>query len=140
MEFRQFGSKYIIRLEKGEEIIESLTKLCKDNNIKLGLVSGIGAVNKITIGAFEPDTKKYHQKEMEGIFEIIALTGNTSTMNDEVYLHLHITVSDHDCQAFGGHLNKAVISATAEIIIDTMDGQIDRAFSDEIGLNLLKFN
>jgi len=60
-------------------------------------------------------------------------------LNKEVYLHLHITVSNHDLQVYGGHLNSVVISATCEMIIDVIEGEVDRAFSEEIGLNLLKF-
>ena len=37
------------------------------------------------------------------------------------------------------HLNRAIISATAEIQIQVIDGEIGREFSDEIGLNLFKF-
>ena len=39
----------------------------------------------------------------------------------------------------GGHLNRAIISATAEIQIQVIDGEIGREFSQEIGLNLFKF-
>lgn len=38
-----------------------------------------------------------------------------------------------------GHLNAAVVSATCELVIDVIDGEVGREFSDEIGLNLFKF-
>ena len=37
------------------------------------------------------------------------------------------------------HLNRAIISATAEIQIQVIDGEIGREFSEDIGLNLFKF-
>ena len=37
-------------------------------------------------------------------------------------------------------LNKAVISATCEMVIHIIDGRVDRSFSDEIGLNLFDFD
>ena len=45
MEYRKFGKQYVIRLEKGEEIVSSIKDLCEKENIKLGSLSGIGAVN-----------------------------------------------------------------------------------------------
>lgn len=138
MEYVKFGNKVVVRVDKGEEIVETLKRLCQELSIKLGTVSGIGAVNKATIGLFETGTKKYHSTELTGDFEIACLSGNISTMKGETYLHLHVSLSDANYQTFGGHLNSAVVSATGEIIIDVIDGEIDRQFSEEIGLNLVK--
>ena len=78
MDYRRFGNKYVVRLEKGEEIVESIKTLCRENNIRLGTVSGIGAADKATIGLFEPATKKYHSRELTGDMEITSLMGNIS--------------------------------------------------------------
>lgn len=43
-------------------------------------------------------------------------------------------------EVFGGHLNKAVISATCEMVITVINGNVDRSFSDSVGLNLFDFN
>jgi predicted DNA-binding protein with PD1-like motif len=59
-------------------------------------------------------------------------------MNDEVYLHLHVNLSDSSCHAFGGHLNAAVVSATCEVVVCALEGEVGREFSEEIGLNLLQ--
>ena len=140
MEYRRFNDKYVVRLNKGEEIIESLTKLCEENDIKLGRVTGIGATNKVKIGLFNVETKEYHSTELTGDMEITNLSGNISQMDGKVYLHLHITVCDEENKAFGGHLNYAVISATCEMIIDVIDGAVDRKYDEETGLNLIKFD
>ncbi len=60
-------------------------------------------------------------------------------MKGETYIHLHINICDKELKSFGGHLNSAIVSATCEIIIDSIQGEVDREFSEEIGLNLLKF-
>ena len=140
MEFRKFDNSYIIRLKKGEEIVETLKDFCSNQQIKLGKVSGIGAVNKVTVGLFDIDRKEYHSSDLIGNYEITTLTGNISTKDGETYLHLHINVADAQHKTYGGHLNSAIISATGEIIIDTIDGEVDQGFSEEIGLNLFKFN
>lgn len=58
-------------------------------------------------------------------------------MNGEIYLHLHIGLSDSKYNAYGGHITSAVISGTGEIIIEEIDGEIEREFNEEVGLNLL---
>ncbi|SDW16275.1 hypothetical protein SAMN05660923_00325 [Tepidimicrobium xylanilyticum] len=139
MDYKRFGSKYVLRLDKGEEIVESIKTLCSKEGIKLASVTGIGATNRAVVGLFETSTKKYHSKELTGDMEITSLTGNVSQMGGEVYLHLHVTLADPSYNAYGGHLTSAVISATGEIIIDTIDGEVDREFNEEVGLNLFKF-
>ena len=49
MEYRKFGNDYIVRIAKGEEILATLSQLCEKEEIKLGTVMGIGAVNKVTL-------------------------------------------------------------------------------------------
>jgi predicted DNA-binding protein with PD1-like motif len=71
------------------------------------------------------------------MFEITSLIGNITTKEEEVYLHLHINFSNDRNNVFGGHLVRAIISATGEIFIHKINGQVEREFNEEIGLNLL---
>ncbi len=135
---RRFDNKMLVRIDKGEEIVESLTRVCRDNEISLGSVLGIGATNRVKIGIFDVDSKEYHSDELVGNYEISPLSGNISTMNGKIYLHLHINLCDSKHNSFGGHLNHAIVSATFECIIDIIDGKADRVFDEETGLNLLK--
>lgn len=90
-------------------------------------------------GLFNTKEKKYYSQTLEQDFEICPLVGNISTMGGEVYLHLHITLGDKNQNCFAGHLNSAVVSATCEVVTEVIDGEVDRKFSKEIGLNLLEF-
>lgn len=137
MKFKKFGNKWVIRIDKGEEVIQTIKKVCEDNKIKLGSISGIGAANKVTIGLFDTKAKEYHSQELIGDYEITNLSGNLSTMNGEIYLHLHIGLSDSKYNVYGGHLTSAVISGTGEIIIEEINGEIEREFNKKVGLNLL---
>ena len=139
MEYTRFGNKVVARFDKGEEIVGTLTELCKKESIRLASVSAIGAVGEATLGCFNTNEKKYYSNDYIGIYEIASLSGNVSTMDGQVYLHLHCALADEDCKTIGGHLNRALVSATCEMIIDIIDGEVDRVFSEETGLNLIKF-
>lgn len=139
MEFKRFGNKFLIRIDKNEEIVETLKKFCQNQKITLGFITGLGATNKVKVGLYDVEKKEYFSKELSGNYEIAPLYGNISTMNNEIYLHLHINLCDSAYNSFGGHLNYAIVSATFEGIIEKMDGSIDRELDKEIGLNLIKF-
>jgi predicted DNA-binding protein with PD1-like motif len=138
MNYKRFHNKVIVRIDKGEELVDSLKTVCKKLEIKLGSIIGIGATDKITVQLMNTKTKKYQEKEFIGDHEISSLVGNITTMNGEVYLHLHVTICNVEHKALGGHLSSAVVSATFEGIIDIIDGEVVREYNDEIGLNLFK--
>lgn len=139
MDYRRFGSKIVARIDKGEEILEKLKEIALKENIKLAGVSALGATNDFTVGVYKVDEKKYYSNEFKGNFEIVSLTGTVNTMNGEFYSHIHMSAGNDRGEVFGGHINKAVVSATCEMIIDIIDGRVDRRYSEEIGLNLFEF-
>lgn len=140
MEYRKFDSTIIARIDKGEEILEKVKEIALKENIKLASISALGAVNDFTVGVFKTDEKKYYSNSFQGYFEITSLTGTINTMNGEFYTHIHMSVGNEKGEVFGGHLNRAVVSATCEMVITIIDGSVDRYFDEEIGLNLFKFN
>ena len=140
MEYRKFDSTIIARIDKGEEILEKVKEIALKENIKLASISALGAVNDFTVGVFKTDEKKYYSNSFQGYFEITSLTGTINTMNDEFYCHIHMSAGNEKGEVFGGHLNRAIVSATCEMVITRIDGAVDRYFDEEIGLNLFKFN
>ena len=139
MEYRKFGNTIVLRIDKGEEILDIIKRLALKENIKLANINALGAVNEVVVGVYKVDEKKYYSNEFKGNFEIVSLTGTINTMNNEFYSHLHMRVGDENGQVFGGHLNRAIVSATCEMIINIIDGNVDRYYDEEIGLNLFKF-
>lgn len=139
MEYRRFNNTIVCRIDRGEEILDKIKEVALKENIKLANVNALGATNEFTVGVFKPEEKKYYSNEFKGDFEIVSLTGTINTMNREFYTHIHMSAGNDKGEVFGGHLNKAVVSATCEMIINIIDGVVDRKFDEDIGLNLFKF-
>ena len=139
MDYRKFGTTYVMRLDPGDEIVEKVLWLAAVEQIKLAPVTGVGAVANVTLGIFSPDTKQFKANMCHADFEIVSLTGTITSQRGRPYAHLHMAVSDLAARCFGGHLNRAVVSATAEIVIQVLPGEIDRQPDTKIGLNLMDF-
>jgi len=139
MKAKRVNNTYLVRLEKGEEILSTLTNFCEENSIKAGYITGIGGAGDVALRYFDLKEKRYLEKRFnEGInYEIIALNGNISQLDGKPFVHLHITLGDPDYKVFGGHLGSAKISITAEICINILDEAIDRKFDEGFGLNFL---
>ncbi|MDY3052686.1 MAG: PPC domain-containing DNA-binding protein [Ndongobacter sp.] len=140
MEYRHFGDTYVVRLDRGEEVIAALTELCQKEQIQLGTVTGLGASDHVVVGLYHVEERRYDKKLIEKPMEITSLVGNISTREGETYLHLHINLCDESLNAFGGHLNECRISATGELFVRKIDGRVERRVDEEeTGLNLYRF-
>lgn len=139
MDYKRFNDTIIMRIDKGEEINQQIKAIALKERIKLASVSALGAVGKLTIGVYKPKEKKYYSNKLEGDYEIVSLTGTITTMDDKFYSHIHVSVGDEQGNVFGGHLNEAYVSVTCEMVVDIIDGSLDRIYDETLGINLLKF-
>lgn len=139
MDYKRFGDKIMVRVDRGEEILESLTRVCEREEIRAGAIYGIGASDELEIGLYNPEEKKYYSKGLKGDFEIAPLSGNVSRKEGQIYLHCHINVCDKEFNSFGGHFSRGVVSGTFEATIFVMDGEFGREIDENIGLNLIRF-
>ncbi|MBR3719233.1 MAG: DNA-binding protein [Firmicutes bacterium] len=140
MIYKRFGDTYLVRLQRGEEILAQLKEFALAEKVQLAGVSGLGAVCRFTAGVYNVEEKRYYKNEFVGPYEITSLTGTIDTMNGEFYTHIHMSAGNAKGEVFGGHLNEAVVSATCELVIRLIDGSVDRFHDkDDTGLNLWKF-
>ena len=140
MEYRLFQDTYIVRLDRGEEITECLTKLCEQEDIRIGSVTALGASDHAVIGLYNVQEKQYHKTQLDEAMEITSLVGNITRKDGEVYLHLHINLCNGNMQVYGGHMNECRISATCEMVVRRLDGEVGRMTDPVTGLNLFRFS
>lgn len=139
MEYRVFGKTVVARIDRGEEILDKLHELAEKKHIKLASVQALGATNDFTVGVFNTETRQYAANRFTGSFEIVSLVGTVNTMDRQFYAHLHMSAGNEKGEVFGGHLNRAVVSATCEMVLHLIDGTVDRRFDADTGLNLFRF-
>ena len=137
MEYKRIENKIVFRLEMGDRLMESAQKIAATENVKLASINGIGACSKIEMGYIDLSIKEYVFKTFEGNMEILHATGNITLKDGEPFPHIHISVADEACRAFGGHLNEATISATFEGVMQIIDHEIHREFNEDLGLSLM---
>ena len=140
MEYRRFADTWVVRMDRGEEIVGQLQALASREQIRLAEVTALGAVGEFTVGVYHPSERQYASNTFTGDFEIVSLTGTVTEMDGRAYLHLHMSAGDGQGRVFGGHLNRAVVSATCELIVRCLDGHVGRRPDPGIGLNLFAFD
>ncbi|MDR0442587.1 MAG: DNA-binding protein [Treponema sp.] len=117
-----FTKVHVLRLDRGDYLLESIENFVKSNNIRNAVVlSGIGTLDycvlhMVMTTGLPPvnHCEKWEDKPLE-ITSIDGIIADGSP-------HLHITLSDHKC-AYAGHLEHGCrILYLGEIVIAEMDG------------------
>ncbi len=132
------GDHVLVSLARGEEVVGQLTRFCHDRGFPHAGIEGIGAIEGVTIGAYDLEQRIYRKQELAGGWEVLGFNGNFSWISGEPMLHTHVTLADLDGRVRGGHLFAAVVHVTLELILRPGQIRIDRAADEDTGLNLWK--
>lgn len=128
---------YVVRVDRGEEVLSSFARFVKQEALSGGSIVAIGAVRNAEIGCLNIRTKSYQKKILSEEMELINLTGNITWVNGEPLIHAHVTVSGSDFMALAGHLFSAEVAVTVEAFVTPTDVKLTRAFDDATGANLI---
>ena len=142
MEYRKFDDKIYVRLDKNDEVIASLQSVCERQGLTVAQIQGIGGCESVTVGVFDAEKKTYNETTVEGLLEMTSLDGNLTYYEGKPYLHLHAAFAyreDEIIKMISGHLLKAVIGLTGEIVITPAEGRIGRRFDEELGIRVWDF-
>lgn len=137
MKTKKFGSYYVIRLQKGEEILSSLRNAFERKNLKGAFFFGLGVGENLVLGYFDADKQTYIKKLFAGEYEFTSLAGNIARAGKEIIVHCHVTITDSEFHAFGGHLFQGTVPATCEIMMLPLHSILRRTHDTATGLKLL---
>jgi uncharacterized protein len=138
MRFKRFEDRYVVRLESGEPTIQTLTKLLRAEHVKFANLSAAGAVQWVSLGYWNAETRAYEYRELDEQLEVVSFQGNCSLRDGEPFLHLHGVFGRRDFSVLGGHIQEARVHPTLEVWLRTEDIAVRRARDSASGLDLLQ--
>ncbi|MBQ9179825.1 MAG: DUF296 domain-containing protein [Firmicutes bacterium] len=144
MDYRKYGDTVYVRMDKGDEIIQSILDVCRQEKIMSATFSGIGGCSGAEVQTYIPETNSFEQQTLEGMLELISLMGNVITDDEgEYYHHTHALFSFKDGEGHGmaaGHIKSITVLYTAEIEIrPVIGGEIKRKHDPETGTGFWDF-
>jgi len=131
------GSYWQLRLMPGEEIIETLGGFLGSRRIRSGFLTAIGAAENITLGCFDPKSRKYHKRVFKGDHEVAALVGNVGWLGRNPVCHIHAVISTPRLVTYAGHLFSGTVTVTLEVALVPGTRRLVRSLDPLSGLNLL---
>ena len=129
---------FVLILETGDEAASVILRFAKENNLAASHFTAIGAFKEVVLGYFEMDKKQYKQIPVHEQVEVLSLLGDIALEKGEPKLHAHVVVGTSGGSARGGHLIKAVVRPTLEVILIESPAHLRRAFDEASGLALIR--
>lgn len=120
MVIKKLAEGYLLRLERGEKIIEQLQKFCEMSSVRGGFFVGLGAVDEVELAHYDVETQTYSRSVFQEPFEVTNLVGSVG-LADQLIIHAHISLGRKDMSMLGGHLMEAKVSGTMEIWLTTSE-------------------
>jgi len=142
MRYKQIAEQpttFALIMETGDEILQSLQEFAVSKNLAGSSFKAIGALSYVKLGWFNWQTKKYEVAlELEEQLELLVLTGDIAVKGAEPQVHAHMVVGRSDGTAHGGHLMKARIRPTCELILTESPEHLRKHLDPESGLALIR--
>ncbi|HEY7599731.1 MAG TPA: PPC domain-containing DNA-binding protein [Candidatus Limnocylindrales bacterium] len=133
MRFQRFGDRFLVRLESGDRVVESLNALLRAERIGFAWINGLGALRWVRLSYWNAQTLEYEPHEYEEQVEVVSLIGNAALRDGDPALHLHISLGRADLSMFGGHFNEGIVHPNLEVWLRPEQGEVVRALEPEFG-------
>lgn len=117
------GRCFAGRISGGEDLLAAFQDFCRSRGVSFARLEAIGTVRKARLGYFEQGSKQYQWLELDQPLEITNLTGNVSIRDGQPMVHAHLTLSDQEGRAFGGHLGPGTVVFACEFFLQEFLGE-----------------
>lgn len=131
---------YALVFDSGDEVMKILKTFANEHSLKAARFTGIGAFSNVELGFFDFATKDYKRIPLNEQVEVLSLMGDVALYGDESKVHAHVVVGKENGMAMGGHLLKAIVHPTLELIIEEAPGYLQRRIDEETGLPLIEIS
>ncbi len=131
------GSRFVLRLDHGEELFLTLTNFARETGIRSASFTVIGSATEAILSWYNTKEKRYEDATITDDLEILGVIGNLGTLDGECAIHAHGCVGDRNLNVKGGHIKKLVVAATCEVDLVLIEGALERKRDEATGLNLL---
>ena len=129
---------FVAVLDKGDEVVSSLTEFASAEHIGAASLSAIGAFSRTTIGYFDRHTKAYEHIPIDEQVEVLSLVGDIALADGAPKLHAHVVLGRRDGTTCGGHLLDGQVWPTLEVVITQVPGHLRRRVDPQTGLALIE--
>jgi uncharacterized protein len=131
------GRSYAVVFDKGDELAEGMRRFARDHDLDAASLTAIGALANAVLGYFDRERNEYLEIPVEDQVELLSLVGDIARDDDGPAVHAHVVVGLRDGTTRGGHLLRAEVWPTVELIVTEAPAHLAKTIDRETGLALI---
>lgn len=129
---------FVVVFDKGDEVVEGLQTFVDEQRLDAASFTAIGAFTDVELGYFDRESNEYASIPVREQVEVLSLIGNVALNGEKRQVHAHVVVGKRDGSAHGGHLLKAHVWPTLEVVVVESPAHLRRAADPTTGLTLIR--
>jgi hypothetical protein len=129
--------QYAVIFYQGDEAYSGLVEFAEKYHVTSAHFTAIGALNKATLGWFNPKRKMYMKIPIDGQYEVASMSGDIALYHGKPVLHAHMVVAGPEGTTRGGHVFAAYVSPTLEVMVTADPITMEKRFDPTTDLTLI---
>ncbi|WP_158894430.1 PPC domain-containing DNA-binding protein [Amycolatopsis anabasis] len=129
--------RWAVVLDTGDEVSEQLLRFAEAGQVRTAEFTAIGAFERVELGYYDVDAREYRNNPLDEQVEVLTMTGNIVSAGDRRQLHAHVVVGLRDATTRGGHLLRAWVRPTLEVMVTESPRELTRRHDEPSGLALI---
>jgi predicted DNA-binding protein with PD1-like motif len=130
--------QHVLVFDTGDEVVQTLTAWAEENRLTASSFTGIGAFAEATLGYYDLEAQEYDEIPVDGQVEVLVLAGDITRDEDDGWqVHGHVVCGRRDGSTVGGHLLRAVVRPTLELVVAASTTPLPRRHDPASGLALI---
>jgi predicted DNA-binding protein with PD1-like motif len=127
--------QHVLVFETGDELVSRLTDWASEQRLGGSSFTGIGAFCEATLGYYDLQTQEYVEIPVDDQVELLVLAGDVTLDGQGGWnVHAHATCGRRDGSVIGGHVLRAVVRPTLELVVTTTPTHLQRRHDAASGL------
>ena len=128
---------FAVVMEKGDEAAGALSAFARDHHLTGAGLTAVGAFREATLAYFDPESMSYEEIPVREQVELVSLVGDIALRDGEPALHAHVVLARRGGSTVGGHLRRAVVWPTLEVVVTETPAHLRKRVDAETGLALI---
>jgi predicted DNA-binding protein with PD1-like motif len=130
--------QHALVFETGDEVVSCLAGWAADTRLPASSFTGIGAFSEATLGYYDLDDQEYVDIPVDGQAEVLVLAGDVTLDGQGGWqVHGHVVCGRRDGSTVGGHLLRALVRPTLELVVTSSPTHLQRRHDPASGLALI---